>query len=239
MAMQQFLAMTGAEILEKEVLPSKVAWMACHFSPYATGLSNIPRNLPAGSMVIVNDRTPVCGHDPELIAEQLRFMADNICCSGILLDFQRPNVPESAVIAQAILDKMSCPVGITECYAQTLDCPVFLAPIPHHLPPEEYLSPWQGREIWLETALDGTQITVTETGSSYTPLPFPEPAKLSHQDDELHCHYDIAVENDLIRFHLYRKPDDLLPLLTAAEKFGVTRAVGLYQEWKNIGLEGK
>ena len=46
MAIRPFLAMTAAEIRGTETLPPKTAWMACHFSPYSTGLSNLPKDLP-------------------------------------------------------------------------------------------------------------------------------------------------------------------------------------------------
>ena len=64
MAIAPFLAMTGAEMRNNSVLPDKIAWMACHFSPYGTGLSNLPKNLPAGSLLMVDDITPPHGHDP-------------------------------------------------------------------------------------------------------------------------------------------------------------------------------
>ena len=46
MAITPFLAMTAAEFRKKEDLPDKIAWMACHFSPYGLGLSNLPQRLP-------------------------------------------------------------------------------------------------------------------------------------------------------------------------------------------------
>ena len=238
MAIQQFLAMTGAEIEKRSPLPPHIAWMACHFSPYATGLSNIPKNLPAGSMVIVNDRTPVYHHDPVLIAEQLSKMEENICCSSILLDFQRQNVPETVEIVRAIIEQVSCPVGVTEHYAKDFDCAVFLPPVPPHLPPEAYLRPWQKREIWLELALDGTRIAVTESGCKFDPLDFLKPAEDCHHDPELHCHYHTTVSDEQISFHLYRRSEDLLSLLSAAEALGVEKAVGLYQEL-NEAFAGK
>ena len=71
MAIRPFLAMTAAEIRGTETLPPKTAWMACHFSPYSTGLSNLPKALPPGSMVILDDITPIHGHDSETIAALL------------------------------------------------------------------------------------------------------------------------------------------------------------------------
>lgn len=235
MAIPLFLAMTGAEFSKNQDLPPKLCWMACHFSAYGTGLSNMPKSLPQGSMIIINDRIPVCGHDPVLIGQQLSQLAEEMKCSAVLLDFQRPDVPETAEIAKVIVDKSPCPVGITEYYARELDCPVFLPPAPPHISLAEYLAPWQGREIWLEAALDGIGIVVTPEGSRNTPLYAPETSDICHHNADLHCHYDIGVDKERISFRLYRTLEDLHSLLTAGEQLGVTRAVGLYQELKDAG----
>lgn len=84
MAIRPFLAMTAAEIRGTETLPSKTAWMACHFSPYSTGLSNLPKDLPPGSMVILDDITPIHGHDAEAIAAQLRPRLEEIECLSLI-----------------------------------------------------------------------------------------------------------------------------------------------------------
>ncbi len=228
MAIPLYFGMTGAEMGEKRDFPGKIAWMACHFSPYGTGLSNIPQTLPEGSMMILNDRTPVCGHDPKLVAEQMAQIVDAHKCCAVLLDLQREGVSETAAIAKAVADALPCPVGVTEYYARELDCPVFLSPVPPHILPAEHLSPWQGREIWLEAALEGVEMIVTADGSSVTPLR--DAATPVHAEPGLFCHYDILAESDRIRFRLFRTPEDLFSLLDAVTPYGVTRAVGLYQE---------
>ena len=47
MGLPLYLAMTAAELSAAEALPRKMAYMACHFSLYGTGLSNIPEQLEA------------------------------------------------------------------------------------------------------------------------------------------------------------------------------------------------
>ena len=89
MAIAPFLAMTAAEMHSCASLPEKVAWMACHFSPYGLGLSNLPKTLPPGSLLMMDDITPPQGHDPDLIAAQLEECVQKFQCSGVLLDFQR------------------------------------------------------------------------------------------------------------------------------------------------------
>lgn len=185
-------------------------------------------------MIILNDRTPVQGHDPGLIVSQLKELASLLQPACFLLDLQRPGNPETAAIAEAVVRELSCPVGVTEAYAQGLDCPVFLAPPPLDRPLGDYLEPWKHREVWLETALNGLSITVTEAGTQYEDCSFAEATEHSFAEDSLLCHYHITVSDTQARFHLYRTGSDLTALLQAAEVLGVTRAVGLYQELGKI-----
>lgn len=224
-----FLAMTAGEVRSAAYFPEHLAWMACHFSAYGLGLSNLPKDLPPGSMLILGDRIPICGHDPCLVAETLCKAARELRCSCILLDFQGSSGEAHAIIKE-ILASAHCPVGVSESYAGDFDCPVLLPPIAPHGPLAETLSAWNGREIWLELSAEGTQITVTAEGSQYTPIPFYEPADTAHFEEALHCHYEITVTDKQISFHLGRTEADWKALLEEAKQFGVTQAVGLWQE---------
>ena len=228
MAIPLFLAMTAAEFTYRTLIPPHIAWMACHFSPYGTGLTNLPRNLPEGSLLIVNDRTPVCGHDPDRISQSLLDTAQNLKCCGILLDFQRPGCEQIGQIIEKTLT-LPLPVAVSDLYAAEYACPVFLSPPAPHKPLAEHIAPWQGREIWLETALDSCIITVTDRGSTFAPLSA-QTDGLPFRDDALHCHYRIETGKDFARFTLVRAMDDIHPLLLEAETLGITQAVGLYQE---------
>lgn len=233
MALPVYLAMTAAEFRSAEALPEHAAWMACHFSCYGTGLSNLPEQLPAGAMVILNDRTPVFGHDPELIAKQL---SEIVACSnsgGVLLDFQRPDCPQTANIVKSIVTALSCPVAVTEAYAEELDCPIFLSPPPLCKPLAEHIIPWKDREIWLEVALDSQTITVTPDGSHFSPSFPADPQEPSFPEDALFCRYHTDVFEDQAVFTLFRTREMLDTLLQEAERLGVCRAVGLYQELGN------
>ncbi len=221
-----YLAMTAAEIGTNSSLPLNLAWMACHFSPYGTGLSNLPQALPAGSMLILNDRTPVADHDPEVIVSQLQDITENFGCSRLLLDFQRPGETRTRQIAERILQELPCPVAVSEYYTEGLDCPIFLPPVPLWKTAEEYIKPWTGREIWLEAALDGAQITVTEQGATFLPCPAPE-APLPHFDNDLCCHYGTELTDSAAVFTLQRTRDDLQKLLNNEN---IACFVGLYQE---------
>ena len=230
MAIAPFLAMTAAEMRNQAVLPPKIAWMACHFSPYGLELSNLPKDLPPGSLLMVDDITPPHGHNPALIAEQLTLCAKNLQCSGILLDFQRQNCPETAALAKHLAERLPFPVAVSDSYADDLDCPVFLPPVPPSVPPEAYFSPWKGREIWLELGLEGEILTLTEQGCTVTSLPYAAWDRDGFPDPELFCHYTIETNEKSAGFTLWRTKDDLQNLLQAAEKLRITYAVGLYQE---------
>lgn len=230
MALPVYLAMTAAEFHSGKAPPKHPAWMACHFSCYGTGLSNRPERLPQGAMVILNDRTPVHGHDPGLVAEQLLQIVSQCNAGGVLLDFQRENCDQTQAIAKAIVEALSCPVGVTEAYGKGLDCPVFLSPPPLHRPLEEYLSPWSGREVWIEAALDAVAITVTSEGSRFSPAHSTEVTEPSFPEEHLFCRYCTAVSETQAVFTLFRTRQTLDAMLQEAERLGVTRAVGLYQE---------
>lgn len=227
MAIPHYLAMTAAEMAASP-LPSKAAWMACHFSPYSTGLTNLPEHLPEGSLLILNDRTPIHGHDPERVCAELTSILEKFSCSGLLIDFQNPRTEESAALVAQCVTSLPCPICVPEEY-QADNCALFLPPIPTTMPPAEYLSPWAGRELWLETALEGQTIQVTDQGTVYSAnanYKFADP----FQDNALFCRYCIQETEDAILFHTWRTAEDLQQLLKTVSPLGVKAAVGLYQE---------
>ena len=229
MVLPLYLAMTAAEIRANTDFPPNIGYMACHFSPYGTGLSNCPAHLPEGSMLILNDRTPIHGHDHGLIADQLTELVEKLKCDSVLLDFQRANVPELSLLAEKLAASLPCPVGISDLYAKDLDCSVLLPPVTPDVPLPQHLAPWQGRDIWLDISAESQEITLTEKGASTVSLPR-QILPACHGDSALHCHYRIDVGEN-IRFTLFRTEQDLQDLLAEAKHLGISRAVGLYQEW--------
>ena len=224
------LAMTLPEIDAAAGLPEQIAWMACHFSPAGPGLVNLPTCLPEGAMLILDDSIACDDHDIRQITKQLQETVERFRCCGLLLDFQRPYGDKAASVAAALAQFLPCPVAVTPEYAGGLPCPVFLPPAPLHQPMESYLKPWQNRKIWLETALCQERVTVTKKGTSFAPI---FPAQLQEggfYHPKLRCCYRTAVSRDAVTFTLFDTQDTLREKLELAEKFGVTRAVGLYQE---------
>ena len=230
MALPLYLALTSPEMSEK--LPERMAYMACHFSPGGPGLSNLPKVLPPGAMLILDDSMPMCDHDPERIAAQLKDLLTRHSCESLLLDFQRPQIPGQQELAEFLSRDLPCPVAVSALYAEGLPCPVFLPPVPPDKPLAHALSPWQGREIWLEAALDGITLTLTREGCTTSSLlDFPEGG---FTDDKLHCHYAVQTNPQGAIFRLWRTPADLQRLLLDATELGVSRAIGLWQELHNL-----
>lgn len=233
MGCPHYLAKTKAEFCLEDFSSCPSAWMACHFSPYGTGLSNLPRKLPPDSLLMLDDITPIHGHDFGFIGEQLQYCVEKFRCKGVLLDFQRPGYPECERLIGHLSETLPCPVGVSSLYGKGADIPVLLPPLPFCTPLKAYLASWQGREIWLETALKGETIILTENGSESSPLPRAELPEGGFPEENLHCHYRCATSEDKITFTLWRTREDVEGLLTEADALGVTLAVGLYQEWKN------
>lgn len=221
-----FLAATAAEIQAMQEISANIGWMACHFSAYGTGLSNLPGFLPEGSLLILNDRTPVCGHDPQRIAEEMTHLVQTYRCSRVLLDLQRPGEAESMRIVSAVTKTLPCPVGISAPYALDPAFPVFLPPVPLHKRAEDYLRPWQGRPVWLEVSLEAAVYVVTAQGCHIRqeqPM-----GQYPHQDEALCCRYHTMCCRNAIEFHLHRTAADLPAFLQQAAQ--AECFIGLYQE---------
>ena len=234
MAAVLYLAMTAAEFSASYNLPEHIAWMACHFSPYGTGLINLPAALPAGSILILNDRIPICGHTKNRVVHELQQTVETFDCSGVLLDFEVPHHPELKEIAACIYKELPCPAAVSHAYAADLSCPVFLPPCPHHTSLAEYIAPWQDREIWLDLAVNAETITLTAEGSTIQQFPPGEIPENGHPEKNLHCHYRTESWEDHARFTLWRTKEDLEALAQEAEELGVSKLAGLFQEWNKM-----
>jgi hypothetical protein len=230
MAAAIYLAMTAAEISGAESLPANLCWMDSHFSPCDRGLSGLPSSLPPSSLLMVTDRIPWCGHNPELILKQLEQAVHRLHLYGVILDFEKPGCPELRAFAELLTASLPCPAAVTDRYAKNLSCPVFLSPCPHHTSLAEYLQPWIGREIWLDLARDAQTLILTRTGCTTLPLPMGELPENGHLDESLHCHYRTETSEDSACFTLWRTMEDLEALAQEAKTLGVKTLVGLYQE---------
>lgn len=218
-----YFAMTGAELQNSAPFPHPIAWMACHFSPYGTGICDPPPELPPGSMLILNDRTPIFHHDPTLICEQVAEIMAQRQCDALLLDLQRP---EAEAVVEA-LSALPYPVAAPPTYAEKSACAVFLPPPPLTMPMEKYLRPWKNRQIWMELAGEQCCFRVDETGSQQVSA---QPMACPHEDPILHCRYGMDVREQYVDFYLQREHVHLRALMEEARELGVERFVGLYQQ---------
>lgn len=228
-----YLAMTELELRRCSQPPAPCAWMACHFSSGDSGLSNMPDMLPEQSLLCIDDSLIPQGHDSQRIAQQVLDLYDRFSLSGVVLDFQRPYFSELETIAREIQKAVPCPVAVTEAYADGWEGAVFLPPVPLNQPLDIYFAPWKGRDLWLE--LDCQRLCMVLSGDGCTchlsEDALPEPI---FQDDGLHCRYHTALSEDAVVFTLERTWEDLLALTEDGRQYGVSNAVGLYQEIGSI-----
>ena len=143
---------------------------------------------------------------------------------GLLLDFEHPPSAD----AHELIQGLPCPAAAPPGYSD--DGPVFLPPPPLHVPLEEYLSPWTGREIWLEAALQKQVVTVTAEGTEFSPVSFYGELSGGFYTEALCCRYTQKFTEDRAVFTLFDTPETLKRKLDHAADLGVTRAVGLYLE---------
>lgn len=237
MGISLYLAMTAAEIACTQALPGRLAYMACHFSPYSDGLSNLPASLPEDSMLILNDRIPIGGHSPKVIGEQLERSAEELGCRSILLDFQRPGIEETAALCAYLSERFCGRLVVSDLYAKPLSCPVFLPPPPLTVPLPKYLEHWKERQIWLEAALEAERLTLTEEGCTAVPLSPAIELAGGFRDERLHCSYQIDLTDNAAHFHLRRTPEDLRDLLREAKTLGIQTTIGLHQQLAQLNLE--
>lgn len=229
MALPFYLAMTQGEFLHCRSFPEYIAWMSCSFSPSGAGLSQLPKGMPPENLLMVTDQFPPQNHDSALILRQLITSVEENEISGVILDFQRPYCEETNIMADAICKALPCPVALTPPYIKDKDCIVFVPPVPVWQSAKNWLMPYQGREIWLETEMAGTEMILTGDGCSCQSLELPLQGEIL-RDSLCRCHYTICIEQERAIFSLCRTEEDLQLLLSDAEKLGAAKALGLYQQ---------
>lgn len=225
-----YLAMTEAEFSCAEVLPAHPAWMACHFACYGSGITGLHAQLPKGSLLIVNDRTPPAGHDPKIITQQLKQLIQDHSLQQVLLDLQRDGLEENRALAQSIVRELDIPVAVSEKYALSLECPVFVDCPPPYGALKACAEKWPGRELWLELALEEGIAEVTTEGFIYKRTQQEVSTQLPFYDSELCCRYRTQIYDDRLVVTMKRDSEALKALCLQAQSIGIQTFVGLYQQ---------
>ena len=199
------------------VLPLYLAMTPLEFRPipHAAYLLLEPSEVPPGVLPVVTDRSSL---DRQWLL--------HICQGreGVLLDFERPATTE----VRAIIRDLPCPAAAPPGYAD--EGPVFLPPAPLHVPMEEYLAPWKGREIWLEAAVQSQTIAVTAEGSTVSPPCTNADLTDGFYSETLRCRFTQNFSENQAVFTIFDTPETLKMKFRHATNLGVTRFVGLYQE---------
>lgn len=229
MAIRPYLAMTGEEIAAFPEMPEKAAWMLC---PFSGDLDHVLWQLPESPCLVLTDAV----HSKSAAFEDLISKISALEPQWVLLDFQRKEDRAVAAFAESMRTSLPCPVAVSETYAYGKNTPVFLRPVPLHSRLCEYISPWQGREIWLDLSREGEKITLTKDGAKFESCTDLLPDGMIHQEQELHCHYTISLKDDSVVFTLWRTEKDLEDLLQESQSLGIQNAIGLYQEWQGSGV---
>ena len=230
-----YLATTAQEFTQFKELPSTLCYMACHFSSSGTGLSNLPGQLPSGSILCIDDCTPITNHCKAQVSAQIRELIYRLNPCGILLDFQRPDNPYTLDMIESILG--SCddyPVSVSHIYAKDFNCPVFLPPLPFRLTVSEYLQPWSNREIWLELGNDKEMAIITENSFGAEQVYSIPHGGNPFRESSLLCHYTTHIKQDHIAVYFQRTIQDLEELQIQATQLGVTKFLGLWQQLKQF-----
>lgn len=239
MSIPLYLAMTAADFSTAQAMPPRIAWMAMHFSVSGLGLSSRPRRLPPGSLILLDDQTPWNDHSLEAVCQETTDVLLRTGAAGLLLDFERPPTEETACLAQCLTQccqEAGCPIGMPPDYlGSSNEAAVFLPPLPCHCTPEQALAPYHGREIWLEAAAGGCQVTLGPDRPAIFPA---DPRHLAAEsqhfipltDPHLCCRYFSYPTGGGLQLALYDTEETLAEKLDRCQALGVTLAVGIWRQ---------
>lgn len=225
MEFKTYLAMTAREMEQTPEKPKDIAYIGCFFIPQAPWIGGIPTHLPLDSLLILDDRTAPCPEALDAIPAFLSPILQQLAPAGFVLDFQHPNLSVQQELSESLIKSLPCPVIVSDLYARSLSCPVFVSAPSPHLSLSEYLSPWKGREIWLEEACDEVMLTLTDEGCSLShPRKLPEGSWFS-QDS---IRYLSRIFPHKAEFYITRGEEQLEIYRSQAKSLGVQSTIGLF-----------
>ena len=171
---------------------------------------------PRGVLPVITDCRPLTEEGVDRLCSMARGW------ERAVLDFEGPPTELSC----ELLRRLPCPAAAPPGYG---DGPVFLPPAPLYTPLEDYLSPWRGREIWLEAALQKQTVVLTADGPSFSPA-VPADLDKGFHCRELYCRFTQEIREDRVVFTLFDTRETLKDKLARAEALGVRAALGLWRE---------
>lgn len=221
-----YLAMTSDEINHNAKTPENIAWMSIRFDQAGDGLFNFPSESFSNCILILDDYYPYTQHNCKKICQQLKKHIDENNYNGLLLDFQRQQDKNLYTLAHALERELPCKVAMPPNYCND-ESIVFLPPPAPAVPPEDYLKPWTGHEIWLDLttqayAMHFTIHGISECEAQQDAFPF--------YDKDLCTHYNVKADTEGITFSFRRTREDCMSMLEEIEAFHVRAAFSLYRE---------
>lgn len=241
MSIPLYLAMTAAEFSNCTLLPALPAWMAVHFSPSGSGLSNCPASLPPGSLLILDDQLPWNGHSDAEILPRIVEILENTQACGLLLDFEREPMGQTLSLAERLARRCmdgGWMVGMPPAYLGQSEAAVFLPPLPCYEAHPEIPGQWEGRPIWLEASPTVFTGAITKAGVQLAPMDGPVQADVSFFSPSLQCRYTAVPEEDGIRLTLFDTPETILEKLEGWQAQGVSLAIGGWRDFRAVITSG-
>ncbi len=235
MSIPMFLALTAEEFSQNPSLPCRPAWMSVHFSSKGPGLSNLPPQLPPGSMIILDDHIPWKDHSIESICKDLTEALLRAGVYGLLLDFERQPTEETTLLARAVTEcckELGVTLGAPANYIFDEDTALFVSPLPCNIPAESLKSQ---RKLWLDISPVCHCIKMSKDKAWESPATYPPRSKTEkheiHWDDTLLCSYFTESDDDTLKITLFRDTEDAWRLLKRLDPARVQLALGLWRDF--------
>lgn len=236
MSIPLFLAFTAEEFSQKVPFPAKTAWMSVHFSPNGSGLTNLPPQLPQGSLILLDDHIQWANHSIERVCQELVTVLQRTESIGLLLDFEREPTAETLLLTKALgrcCKELGVALSAPPKYLLEDDTTLFLSPFPCSIAPEN-IDPQ--RKVWLDISPVCHSIRISKDCTIGSPAPYTRAGIPNSQevywDEDLLCNYYSEADGDDIRITLFRDATSAAKLLNRLNPAKIQLAIGL---WRDFG----
>lgn len=234
MSIPLFLAMTSSEFSTCTQPPHSIAWLALHFSMSGPGLSNRPRRLPPGSLLILDDRSPWADHSIEVVCKELVALLLDCQAYGLLLDFERPPTEATLLLVQALCQccsELNVPLAAPSAYLKRCNAIHFISPIPFQQMPDKSDSV----TFWLDASPAALEVLITEGNAVSREIFVPSSEVIAAEhcfySEILRCHYFSKAVPGGICLTLFRTAKSIRQMLSCEQAAPFQLAVGLWKEF--------